>query len=41
LVLPERDLVIVRLGKTVAEKRAVVRDGLFEIAEMFTVAGQQ
>jgi len=41
LVLPERDLVIVRLGKTVAEKRAVVRDGLFGIAEMFTVAGQQ
>ena len=40
LVLPERDLVIVRLGKTVAEKRAVVRDDLFEIAEMFTVAGQ-
>ncbi|TRZ72339.1 MAG: class C beta-lactamase-related serine hydrolase [Actinobacteria bacterium] len=41
VVLPEHDLVIVRLGKTVAEKRAVVRDGLFEIAEMFTVAGQQ
>lgn len=41
LVLPERDLVIVRLGKTISEKRAVVRDGLFEIAEMFAVAGQQ
>lgn len=41
LVLPEHELVIVRLGKTVAEKRAVVRVGLFGIAEMFAVADQQ
>ena len=34
-VLPERDLVIVRLGKTVAEKRAKVRKELFEIAQLF------
>ena len=34
-VLPERDLVIVRLGKTVAEKRAKVREELFEIAQLF------
>ena len=35
LVLPERDLVIVRLGKTVAEKRSKVREELFEIAQLF------
>jgi CubicO group peptidase (beta-lactamase class C family) len=35
LVLPERDLVIVRLGKTVSEKREAVRAGLYEIARMF------
>ena len=35
LVLPERDLVIVRLGKTVSEKREAVRAGLYEIAQMF------
>jgi CubicO group peptidase (beta-lactamase class C family) len=35
LVLPERDLVIVRLGKTVSEKRNAVRAGLYEIAQMF------
>ena len=34
-VLPERDLVIVRLGKTVSEKRDAVRKGLYEIARMF------
>jgi CubicO group peptidase (beta-lactamase class C family) len=34
-VLPERDLVIVRLGKTVSEKRDAVRKGLYEIAQMF------
>ena len=35
-VLPTRDLVIVRLGITAAEKRATVREGMFEIAEMFS-----
>ena len=35
-VLPTRDLVIVRLGLTAAEKRSTVREGLFEIAEMFS-----
>ena len=35
IVLPERDLVIVRLGKTVSEKRDAVRKGLYEIARMF------
>ena len=35
LVLPERDLVIVRLGKTISEKRDAVRAGLYEIARMF------
>jgi CubicO group peptidase (beta-lactamase class C family) len=34
-VLPERDLVIVRLGKTVSEKRDAVRKGLYQIAKMF------
>ena len=34
-VLPERDLVMVRLGKTISEKRDAVRAGLFEIARMF------
>ena len=34
-VLPERDLVIVRLGKTISEKRETVRAGLYEIAQMF------
>jgi CubicO group peptidase (beta-lactamase class C family) len=34
-VLPERDLVIVRLGKTMSEKRDAVRKGLYEIAQMF------
>jgi len=34
-VLPERDLVIVRLGKTISEKRDAVRAGLYEIAQMF------
>jgi CubicO group peptidase (beta-lactamase class C family) len=34
-VLPQRDLVIVRLGKTVAEKRNAVRDSLLEIASAF------
>jgi CubicO group peptidase (beta-lactamase class C family) len=34
-VLPERDLVIVRLGKTISEKRDSVRAGLYEIAQMF------
>ena len=35
IVLPERDLVIVRLGKTISEKRGTVRAGLYEIARMF------
>jgi len=35
-VLPTRDLVIVRLGKTLSEKRNAVRTGLHEIAQMFT-----
>ena len=35
IVLPKRDLVIVRLGKTVSEKRDAVRKGLYEIARMF------
>ena len=35
LVLPEHDLVIVRLGKTISEKREAVRAGLYEIARMF------
>ena len=35
LVLPERDLVIVRLGKTISEKRSAVRAGLYEIAQLF------
>ena len=35
LVLPERDLVIVRLGKTISGKRDAVRTGLYEIARMF------
>jgi CubicO group peptidase (beta-lactamase class C family) len=35
LVLPERELVIVRLGKTISEKRNAVRSGLYEIARMF------
>jgi CubicO group peptidase (beta-lactamase class C family) len=35
-VLPTRDLVIVRLGITAAEKRGTVRDGLFEIVQMFS-----
>ena len=34
-VLPERDLVIVRLGKTISEKRGAVRAGLYEIAQLF------
>ena len=34
-VLPERDLVIVRLGKTISDKRDAVRAGLYEIAHMF------
>ena len=34
-VLPERDLVIVRLGKTISDKRDAVRAGLYEIAQMF------
>ena len=34
-VLPQRDLVIVRLGKTVAQKRNAVRDSLLEIAQAF------
>ena len=34
-VLPERELVMVRLGKTISEKRDAVRAGLFEIARMF------
>ena len=34
-VLPERDLVIVRLGKTISEKRNTVREGLYEIAHLF------
>jgi CubicO group peptidase (beta-lactamase class C family) len=35
LVIPERDLIIVRLGKTISEKRGAVRAGLYEIAQMF------
>ncbi len=35
-VLPTRDLVIVRLGKTLSEKRNAVRADLYEIAQMFT-----
>lgn len=34
-VLPTRDLVMVRLGKTISEKRDAVRAGLYEIAGMF------
>jgi hypothetical protein len=34
-VLPKRDLVIVRLGKTVAEKRGAVRASLLAIAQAF------
>jgi CubicO group peptidase (beta-lactamase class C family) len=34
-VLPKRDLVIVRLGKTVAEKRNAVRESLLAIAQAF------
>ena len=36
-VLPERDLVIVRLGKTISEKRNTVREGLYEIAHLFAL----
>jgi CubicO group peptidase (beta-lactamase class C family) len=39
LVLPERDLVIVRLGKTISEKRDAVRTGLYEIAQMIEELG--
>jgi CubicO group peptidase (beta-lactamase class C family) len=36
-VLPKRDLVIVRLGKTVAEKRNAVRESLLAIAQAFPI----
>ena len=39
MVIPDRDLVVVRLGKTVAEKRNDVVAGLREVIEKFPVTG--
>jgi CubicO group peptidase (beta-lactamase class C family) len=41
MVIPERDVVVVRLGKTVAEKRNAVVAGLREVIEQFPVIGVQ
>ena len=41
MVIPDRDLVVVRLGKTVAEKRNDVVAGLREVIEQFPVTGGQ
>jgi CubicO group peptidase (beta-lactamase class C family) len=41
VVIPERDVVVVRLGKTVAEKRNTVVAGLREVIEQFPVTGVQ
>ena len=41
MVIPDRDLVVVRLGKTVAEKRNDVVAGLREVIEQFPVIGER
>jgi CubicO group peptidase (beta-lactamase class C family) len=41
VVIPDRDLVVVRLGKTVAEKRNSVVAGLREVIEQFPITGGQ
>jgi len=41
MVIPDRDLVVVRLGKTVSEKRNDVVAGLREVIEQFPVTGGQ
>lgn len=41
MVIPERDVVVVRLGKTVAAKRNSVVAGLREVIEQFPVTGGQ
>ena len=40
MVIPERDLVVVRLGKTVAEKRKAVVAQLREVIEQFPLTGE-
>jgi hypothetical protein len=41
MVIPERDLVVVRLGKTVAALRNVVVAELREVIEQFPVIGER
>jgi hypothetical protein len=41
MVIPDRDLVVVRLGKTVAELRNAVVAELREVIEQFPVTGEQ
>jgi hypothetical protein len=41
VVIPGRDLVVVRLGKTVAELRNAVVAELREVIEQFSVTGEQ
>jgi CubicO group peptidase (beta-lactamase class C family) len=41
MVIPDRDLVVVRLGKTVSEKRRAVVDELREAIEQFPLTGGQ
>jgi hypothetical protein len=41
MVIPDRDLVVVRLGKTAAELRNVVVAELREMIEQFPVIGGQ
>jgi CubicO group peptidase (beta-lactamase class C family) len=41
MVIPDRDLVVVRLGKTVSEKRRAVVDELREVIEQFPLTGGQ
>ena len=41
MVIPDRDLVVVRLGKTVSEKRRAVVNELREVIEQFPLTGGQ
>jgi CubicO group peptidase (beta-lactamase class C family) len=41
MVIPDRDLVVVRLGKTVAEQRNAVVAELREVIEQFPLTGGQ
>jgi hypothetical protein len=41
MVIPDRDLVVVRLGKTIAELRNVVVAELREVIEQYPVTGGQ